>query len=211
MTALRLALADDQALVRRGLVAMLDADPRFEVVIEAQDGQELLEHLLERPVDLVLCDIRMPVLDGLGFVQRLRAGANPLPVILLTTFDDGDVMERAIRAGANGYLLKDADPEELADAILKVRDGEKVWAPQPLARVREHVNLPPPESPTESFDDRERALLRLMAAGLSNREIGERLHLAEGTVKNRVSVILGKLQARDRTQAVLKAITNGLI
>ncbi|MDX1572223.1 MAG: response regulator transcription factor [Xanthomonadales bacterium] len=211
MKAVRLAVADDQPLVRRGLVSMLNADDRFEVVVEAGDGEALMEALLESPVDLVLCDIRMPRLDGIEFVNRLRRGANPLPVILLTTFDDEGQLARAVKAGANGYLLKDAEPEELADAILRVHGGEKVLAPQPTAGLRDHSSLPPPQAPLGEIDERERALLRLMAAGLSNREIGERLHLAEGTVKNRVSVILSKLDARDRTQAVLKAITGGLI
>lgn len=211
MARLRLALADDQALVRRGLVSMLNADERFEVVIEAADGEALLGALLDTPVELVLCDIRMPRLDGIELVTRLRRGANPLPVILLTTFNDEALLAGAVKAGANGYLLKDAEPEELAEAILRVHAGEKILSPQPTAGLRNHASLPPAQAPIEDLDDRECALLRLMAAGMSNREIGERMHLAEGTVKNRVSVILGKLDARDRTQAVLKAITCGLI
>lgn len=211
MKPLRLGLADDQALVRRGLCAVLEADPRFEVLIEAPDGEALLAALLDTPVDLLLCDIRMPRLDGIGLVDRLRRGANALPVILLTTFDEPGLLQRAVQAGANGYLLKDAEPEELAGAILRVMAGEKALVPQPLARVRGNAHLPPAQAPLEAVDAREVAMLRLMAAGLSNREIAERLHLAEGTVKNRVSVLLAKLDARDRTQAVLKAITGGLI
>jgi DNA-binding NarL/FixJ family response regulator len=208
---IRIALADDQALIRNGLKAFLDAQPGYEVVLEASDGAALLEKLMHTQVDIVLCDIRMPGTDGIEVVRRLRQGANRLPVLLLTTFADEELLRRATRAGANGYVLKDIEPKELFAAIAAIMNGETILDPQSLSRVRGHHDLPAPETLVAELDERERAVLRLMSAGLSNQQIAERLHKAEGTIKNRVSVILQKLNARDRTQAVLKAITNGLI
>lgn len=207
----RIGLVDDQALVRKGLKAILDAQPDHEVVFEAPDGAEALKQLFEHEVDVLLCDIRMPVMDGIEVVRRLRQGANRLPVLLLTTFADDELLLRATRAGANGYVLKDIEPEDLFATIAAILEGSTVLDPQSLARVRGHGALPEPETLLHELDDKDRAVLRLMSAGLSNRQIAEQLHKAEGTIKNRVSVILQKLNARDRTQAVLKAITNGLI
>jgi DNA-binding NarL/FixJ family response regulator len=208
---MRIALADDQALIRKGLRAVLEGHPGHEVCLEAEDGESLLAGLMHTDVDLVLCDIRMPGTGGIEVVERLRRGANRLPVLLLTTFADEQLLARATRAGANGYVLKDIEPEELFAAMAAVLEGQIYLDPQALRAVRGHQALPEPEAPVEPLDERERAVLRLMSAGLSNRQIAERLHKAEGTIKNRVSVILQKLNARDRTQAVLKAITNGLI
>lgn len=208
---LRIALADDQALIRKGLRAILDAHDGYEVVLEANDGHVLLEGLMETDVDIVLCDIRMPELDGIEVVRRLRQGANRLPVLLLTTFEDEELLIRATRAGANGYVLKDIEPEDLFATVTAILEGKTVLNPQSLNRVRGHQSLPQPEVMLAELDERERAVLRLMSAGLSNQQIADRLHKAEGTIRNRVSVILHKLNARDRTQAVLKAITNGVI
>jgi len=207
----RIALADDQALIRKGLKAVLDGQPGLEVCLEAEDGESLLEGLMVAEADIVLCDIRMPRLDGIGVVERLRRGANRLPVLLLTTFAEDELLARATRAGANGYVLKDIEPEDLFRAISAVLAGETILDPQALGAVRGHRHLPEPEPLVEVLDEKERVVLKLMSAGLSNRQIAERLHKAEGTIKNRVSVILQKLNARDRTQAVLKAITNGII
>lgn len=212
MTAdLRIGLADDQALVRKGLRAVLDAEQGVSVVLEATNGQNLIEQLMDTPVDVVLCDIRMPVMDGIEFVSTLRRGANRLPVVLLTTFNDEGLLEKGVAAGANGFALKDIEPEELLQIILGVANGEKFLSPQPTNSLRSNRNLPEPDELLEPLDTMDLAVLRLMAAGLSNREIAIRLHRAEGTIKNRVSIILYKLQARDRTQAVLKAITCGAI
>ncbi len=208
---IRIALVDDQALIRKGLRAFIDAQSGFQVVLEAGDGEALFGALLETDVDIVLCDIRMPELDGIEVVQRLRRGGNRLPVLLLTTFSDADLLLRATRAGANGYVLKDIEPDDLFAAIRSVLAGHTILDPQSLARVRGHEALPEPEAPLEELDERERTVLRLMSAGMSNDEIARHLHKAEGTIRNRVSVILHKLNARDRTQAVLKAITNGII
>lgn len=209
--AVRIALADDQALIRKGLKAFLDAQPGYEVVLEADDGESLLEQLMSTEADIVLCDIRMPRMDGIEVVRRLRQGANRLPVLLLTTFNEEELLARATQAGASGYVLKDIEPADLFAAIASILDGKTILDPQSLSRVRGHQDLPEPEMLIAELDERERAVLRLMSAGLSNQQIAQRLHKAEGTIKNRVSVILHKLNARDRTQAVLKAITNGLI
>lgn len=210
-TDIRLGLVDDQALVRKGLRAILDAEPGLNVSFEAEDGSDALEQLMQQDVDILLCDIRMPVMDGIELVRRLRQGANRLPVLLLTTFEDQELLQQATRVGANGYVLKDIEPADLFATIDAILDGETVLDPQSRRRVRGHDSLPQPERLIIELDGKERAVLRLMSAGLSNQQIAVQLHKAEGTIKNRVSVILHKLNARDRTQAVLKAITNGII
>ncbi|MEM7705000.1 MAG: response regulator transcription factor [Pseudomonadota bacterium] len=210
-TAVRVGLVDDQALVRKGLRAILDAHSGLTVAFEAEDGAVALEQLMQVEVDILLCDIRMPVVDGIEVVERLRQGANRLPVLLLTTFEDEELLLKATRAGANGYVLKDIEPAELFTTIDAILDGATVLDPQSRQRARGHDSLPQPETLLAELDEKERAVLRLMSAGLSNQQIAEQLHKAEGTIKNRVSVILQKLNARDRTQAVLKAITNGII
>jgi DNA-binding NarL/FixJ family response regulator len=203
---LRIALADDQALVREGLKALLK-DLGIEIVVEAADGEALLTALDGAEVDVVVSDIRMPGLDGIGLVGRLREAGSALPVILLTTFDETDLMLRAVEAGAQGFLLKDASPEDLKDAIERAARGEGWLAPVSTDPVRERFAYRDSSPPQETFSEREVSILRLMAGGYSNKEIARSLFLAEGTVKNYVSDILAKLDTRDRTRAVLKAIT----
>ncbi|HRQ64925.1 MAG TPA: response regulator transcription factor [Xanthomonadaceae bacterium] len=203
---LRIALADDQALVREGLKALLQG-LGIEIVVEAPDGEALLKALDGAEVDVVVSDIRMPGLDGIGLVGRLRAAGSVLPVILLTTFDETDLMLRAVEAGAQGFLLKDASPEDLRDAIERAARGEGWLAPVSTDPVRERFAYRDSSPPHETFSEREVSILRLMAGGYSNKEIARSLFLAEGTVKNYVSDILAKLDSRDRTRAVLKAIT----
>ena len=134
----RVGLVDDQALVRKGLKAILDAEPDYEVAFEASDGQEALEQCLNHDIDILLCDIRMPVMDGIEVVRRLRQGANRLPVLLLTTFSDDEFLVRATRAGANGFVLKDIEPSDLFATIRSILDGSTVLDPQSLSRVRGH-------------------------------------------------------------------------
>ena len=203
---LRIALADDQALVREGLKALLGA-LGIEVAVEAEDGQSLLEALAEREVDVVVSDVRMPGLDGIALTRALRAAGRNLPVVLLTTFDDSETMLAAVEAGAQAFLLKDASPEDLYDAIRRAHRGEGWLAPVATDPVRERFAYRDTAPPEGSFGEREVSILRLMAGGYSNKEIARSLHLAEGTVKNYVSEILAKLGTRDRTRAVLKAIT----
>jgi DNA-binding NarL/FixJ family response regulator len=207
---LRVALADDQALVRAGLRALLQQQG-IVVVLEAEDGADLLSGLLEHPVDVVLSDIRMPGTDGIEALLRLRQRGDATPVLLLTTFDDSDLLLRATDAGAQGFLLKDAAPEDLRDAIMRVAAGETLLQPVSTDPVRARFRFRDENAPTETFSTREVAILRLLAGGYSNKEIARSLFLAEGTVKNYVSAILDKLGTRDRTRAVLKAITLRII
>lgn len=208
---LRLALADDQALVRSGLKALLAGFASLEVVLEADDGQALLDALADTRVDVVLSDIRMPGLDGFGLVRALRGRGDATPVVLLTTFDDSSLPLRAAEAGAQGFLLKDASPEDLLEAITRVAGGETLLAPVPTDPVRARYAYRDQAAPTDTFSEREVSILRLLAGGYSNREIAKAVFLSEGTVKNYVSDILDKLGTRDRTRAVLKAITLRII
>ena len=208
----RVALADDQALVRKGLTALLASlGSGIEVAFEAEDGGRLIELLRDTSVDVVLSDIRMPGVDGIEFIRRLRAAGDRTPVILLTTFDDSELLLRAVDAGAQGFLLKDASPEDLRDAIVAVARGESLLQPVSTDPVRERYAYRDSNPPSDTFSEREVAILRLIAGGYSNKEIARTQFLAEGTVKNYVSEILEKLGTRDRTRAVLKAITLRLI
>lgn len=205
--AIRIALADDQALVRAGLKALLEGFGDLRVVIEADDGEALLAALAAQPVDVVLSDIRMPGCSGIDALCRLRERGDATPLILLTTFDDGDLLLQAAAAGAQGFLLKDAAPEDLRDAIVAVVRGDSLLQPVTTDPVRARYAYHAQEAPKANFSEREVAVLRLLAGGYSNKEIARSLFLAEGTVKNYVSDILDKLGTRDRTRAVLKAIT----
>jgi DNA-binding NarL/FixJ family response regulator len=208
---IRLALADDQALVRRGLTALLAGFAQLAIAVECEDGDALLAALVATPVDVVLSDIRMPGADGFAVVERLRARGDATPVILLTTFDEPEAALRAAQVGAQGFLLKDASPEDLLEAIVRVARGETLLAPVPTDPVRARYAFRDTVPPTDTFNDREIAILRLLAGGYSNREIAKAVFLSEGTVKNYVSEILDKLGTRDRTRAVLKAITLRII
>ncbi|MFC3552464.1 response regulator [Lysobacter cavernae] len=203
---IRIALADDQAIVRAGLRALLERQG-VDVVIEADDGEPLLAQLATTPVDAVLSDVRMPGVDGIELVRRLRDRGDATPVLLLTTFDDSELLLRAAAAGAQGFLLKDAAPEDLREAIARVAAGETLLQPVSTEPVRARYRYHADDAPTERFSPREVAILRLLAGGYSNKEIARAMFLAEGTVKNYVSAILDKLGTRDRTRAVLKAIT----
>jgi DNA-binding NarL/FixJ family response regulator len=208
---LRVALADDQALVRGGLRALLSGFADLEVRVEAQDGAALLAAIADTPVDIILSDIRMPGLDGFGLLAALRAAGDATPVILLTTFDEPDLALRAAAEGARGFLLKDASPEDLLEAIARVARGESLLAPVATDPVRARYAYHERSEPTDRFSEREIAILRLLAGGYSNKEIARAVFLSEGSVKNYVSDILDKLDTRDRTRAVLKAITLRII
>lgn len=214
----RIALCDDQALVLRGLSSLLD-DLGFEIALESTDAERLLAALPQRPVDVVVSDIRMPGLGGIGLIRSLRERGDATPVILLTTFDDPDLMMQAVEAGAQGFLLKDASPEDLHNAIRRVAAGETLLQPVSLGPVRAAwradagmgAGAVAGASDGVRLTERERSILRLVAGGYSNKEIGRSLHLSEGTVKNYISELLVKLDCRDRTHAVLKAITQRLL
>jgi DNA-binding NarL/FixJ family response regulator len=208
---IRLALADDQALVRMGLKALLGSFNHLQVVIEAENGEQLLQALSSNEIDVILSDIRMPGMDGFGLLGKLREQDIQIPVILLTTFDEPDFPLQAAATGAQGFLLKDASPEDLVDAIERVAKGETLFAPVSTSPVRARFAYRDVQEPTDTFNDREISILRLLAGGYSNKEIAKAIFLSEGTVKNYVSDILDKLGTRDRTRAVLKAITLKII
>lgn len=203
---LRIALADDQALVREGIKALL-RDFGIEVVLEASDGEGILQRPAGVALDVIVSDVRMPGLDGVALTRALRERGDATPVVLLTTFDDSELLLAAVQAGAQAFLLKDASPEDLRDAIRSAANGENWLAPVSTDPVRERFAFRDTAPPQSSFSEREVSILRLMAGGYSNKEIAKSLFLAEGTVKNYVSDILNKLGTRDRTRAVLKAIT----
>jgi len=209
--AIRIALVDDQALVLKGLSALLHGFGGIEVALEAGDGGQLLGALAQRPVDVIVSDIRMPGIGGIELIGRLREAGDATPVILLTTFDDSELMLAAVDAGAQGFLLKDASPEDLAEAIARVAGGDTLLQPVSLGPVRALRRAEAHLGPRLHLTERETSILRLVAGGYSNKEIGRTLHLSEGTVKNYISDILVKLDCRDRTHAVLKAITLRLL
>jgi DNA-binding NarL/FixJ family response regulator len=207
----RLALVDDQALVLKGLAALLGEFADLEISLESLDAKLLLDALDKRPVDVIVSDIRMPGLDGIGLIHALRERGDATPVILLTTFDDSELLLRAVEAGAQGFLLKDASPEDLHAAIRRVAAGETLLQPVSLGAVRARWQDEAEGSVPARLTPREADILRLVAGGYSNKEIGRSLHLSEGTVKNYISALLVKLDCRDRTHAVLKAITQRLL
>ena len=212
---IRVLLVDDQTLVRQGVRSLLALADGIEVVAEASDGKQAVEVIPQLNPDVVLMDMRMPVMSGLEALQALaRLGQLP-PTIILTTFDDDQWVLAGIKAGAKGYLLKDVSLEQLVDAIQTVAAGGSLMQPamtQRLLSGLEHmrndfVSLDRPDPLTE----RETEILRLMAGGFSNKEIANSLGVAEGTIKNHVSNILSKLGVRDRTRAVLKAFELQLV
>ena len=207
---LRIALADDQALVRAGLRALLEQQG-ITIAFEADDGAQLLDRLATTPVDVILSDIRMPGVDGIEALRQLRERGDATPVLLLTTFDEPELPLQAAAAGAQGFLLKDAAPGDLREAIEQVAAGQVLLQPVSTDPIRSRYRYHADDAPRERFTAREVAILRLLAGGYSNREIARAMFLAEGTVKNYVSAILDKLDTRDRTRAVLTAITRRVI
>jgi DNA-binding NarL/FixJ family response regulator len=212
---IRLVLADDHALVRQGLRSLLDLTPDLRVVGEASDGEEALRKVTELNPDVVLMDVRMPRMTGLEALRELRRRDASRRVVLLTTFDEDAAIIEALRAGVQGFLLKDVSMEELADAIRRVASGETLLPPGVAERVARGVAELPRDFPhadlPEGLTRREVEVLRLIARGLSNREIAQALGTAEGTVKNQTSSILSKLGVRDRTRAVLRAMELGCL
>jgi len=217
MNRIKILLVDDQPLFREGLCTLLSVHPDFEVVGEAANGAEAIRLARSLVPLVVLMDLQMPVLDGVAATRRLHEEQPNCRVIVLTTFDDDELVFDGLRAGAVGYLLKDAPSEKLAEAIRVAARGETFLQPSVAAKVvaefarlsRKTVTTANPV--IEPLSEREIEILRLIAQGASNREIAGTLFLAEGTVKNHVTSILGKLEARDRTQAALKAKDCGLV
>ena len=204
---LRIALADDQALVRHGLKALLETLGGIKVVVEADSGDGLVDALATHEVDAVLADIRMPGLSGVGALKELRRQGNLVPVILLTTFDDPVALKEGISSGASGYLLKDAQPETLKRVLEAAVRGQRIFQPGPMTAIGKQTE----QRAAAGLTAQETAILRLVAGGYSNKEIARFLNIAVGTVKNHLSDMLRKLDARDRTHAVLKALAGHLI
>lgn len=208
---IRVCVVENETLVREGLRRVLELDEGLAVAGEARDGVEALELLERVRPDVALLDVRMPRLDGIGVLQALRSEAWAPPCLVLTTFDDADAFLAAVRAGARGYLLKDATSEELGQAIRCVAAGGSWLKPSLTENVLRALRENRPAEVDGKLTGREVEVLRLLAGGYSNREIGSALRVSERTVKNHVSSILGKLWVRDRTRAVLKAIAQRLI
>jgi DNA-binding NarL/FixJ family response regulator len=212
---IKVLLVDDQALVRSGFRMILEAREDLEVVGEAEDGRQAVELAARTSPDVVLMDVRMPELDGIEATARILAERPETRVLILTTFDLDEYVARAIRAGASGFLLKDVRPTQLVDAIRVVAGGDALLAPTVTRRLLERFasglgddRIPPS---LDRLTERELEILRLVAEGLSNAEIAERLVVGESTVKTHVSSVLRKLQLRDRVQAVIAAYDAGLV
>ncbi len=216
MKTIRVLLVDDQSLFREGLNTLLSIYPDIDIVGEAANGQEAVEQVQMLNPDVVLMDLRMPVLDGVLATRRLKENHPDSRVIILTTFDDDETVFDGLRAGAVGYLLKDVSSEKLVEAIRTTARGESFLQPRIAAKlVAEFTRMDKTpvknQSLVEPLSDRELEILMLVSQGASNKEIGSELFIAEGTVKNHVTSILGKLGVRDRTQAALKGRELGLI
>ncbi len=213
---IRVVIADDQGMVRSGFSVLLNAQPDIEVIAEAVNGREAVTHARALHHDVVLMDVRMPVMDGLAATREITAMSQAPKVLVLTTFDLDDYVYEALRSGASGFLLKDASARELADAVRLVAAGDALLAPGITRRlIAEFARMGAPRTPSrrqvEGLTDRESEVLALVARGLSNAEIADRLVVAEQTIKTHVSRILMKLGLRDRTQAVVLAYETGLV
>ena len=222
MTKIRVLLADDQDIIRTGLTIILNHQADIEVVGQAADGVEAVELAKQLQPDVILMDIKMPRLNGIQATRQIMAALPKTQIIILTTYDTDDWVFDGIRAGAVGYLLKDTSGDNLAEAVRGALRGESQMDPtvaRKVLREFQHVTAAnkvvtppaPEEEPLEKLTDREEEILKLLAAGLSNKEIAQQLSLSEGTVKNHISAILAKLHANDRTQAVLTALKRGLV
>jgi DNA-binding NarL/FixJ family response regulator len=216
MNRIRVFLADDQELVRSGFRMLIEAEDDLVVVGEAADGLAALQYLTATPADVVLMDIRMPVMDGVEATRQIIA-RDLARVLVLTTFDLDEYVFSALKAGASGFMLKDAKPADLLNAIRSVAAGEAVMAPSATRRLLDHVIPTLPTSPEgndprlEILTDREREVLVEIAAGATNAEIAAKLYMAEGTVKTHIGRLLAKLEARDRVGLVLIAYETGLV
>jgi DNA-binding NarL/FixJ family response regulator len=213
---IRVVIADDQGMVRSGFTVLLNAQDDIEVIAEAVNGQEAVAHASGLRPDVILMDVRMPVLDGLQATRQITALPEPPKILILTTFDLDDYVYEALRAGASGFLLKDASARELADAVRLVAAGDALLAPGITRRlIAEFARMGAPRGPSrkqlDGLTERESEVLALVARGMSNSEIAGHLVVAEQTIKTHVSRILMKLGLRDRTQAVVLAYETGLV
>jgi DNA-binding NarL/FixJ family response regulator len=209
---IRVLICDDQTVVRDGLEAILSTDDEIEVVGVARNGQEAVDLAGERQPDVALMDLKMPVLNGAQATERIRRRWPNVRVLVLTTYADDAWVLDAVRAGASGYLLKDTRREHLVAAIKGTAEGKTFIDPSVAGKLLAQVAAPPPSlPPAEGLTERELAVLQLICRGYSNPDIAERLHLAQGTVRNYVSALLQKLGVEDRTQAAVVAYQRGLV
>jgi DNA-binding NarL/FixJ family response regulator len=218
MKKIRLMLVDDQSLFREALRTLLALQPDFEIAGEAENGERAVALAQSCKPDVILMDLRMPVMNGVEATRRVRATLPSACVVVLTTFEEDEEVFAALRAGAVGYLLKACSAEKLCDAVRAAARGTSVMEPSVAARMMAELSRLSGSEPkravqplAESLSERELAVLKLLAAGCSNKEIGSRLNIAEGTVKNHMTNVLGKLGVLDRTQAALKARELGIL
>lgn len=211
MDRIRVLIADDHAMVRQGLRTFLELHDDLEVVGEAIDGEEALALAAQTMPDVILLDVQMPRRDGLGVLAELVKQHLPCKVVFLTSFLNPDVALQAVQAGASGFLTKDVDPNALAEAIRKVQQGEPQLHPEVTKRLIARATRGATPEPKDLLTERETEILRLIASGLSNREIGQKLFISEKTVKTHISSILDKLGLHDRTQAALYAVREKIV
>ncbi|MEH2160507.1 MAG: response regulator transcription factor [Nostoc sp.] len=203
-TTIRVLIVDDHAIVRKGLATIIDSDPEMTVIAQAEDGQQAINLFREHQPDITLMDLRMPKMAGVEAILEICAEFKQARIAVLTTYDGDEDIYRGLHAGAHGYLLKDAKPGELLNAIRAIHSGQKYILPEVGAKLLQRMINP-------ELSGRELEVLRLMAQGMSNQEIGAALSIGESTVKSHVNRILSKLGVSDRTQAVIVAVKRGLV
>jgi two-component system, NarL family, response regulator len=202
-TAIRVLIADDHSIVRQGLATIIDRDPEMTVIAQAENGQQAIDLFREHYPDVTLMDLRMPQIGGVEAITAICAEFKQARIVVLTTYDGDEDIYRGLQAGAQGYLLKDAKPNELLNAIRMVHSGQKYVPPNVGAKLAQRMSNP-------ELSERELEVLRSMAKGMSNQEIGAVLNIGESTVKSHVNRILSKLGVNDRTQAVIISVKRGI-
>lgn len=205
---IKVGLVDDQQLVREGIAGLLSLSGTVSILWQAVNGADALEKLQQISVDIILTDIRMPIMDGIELTQAVRKAGITTPILMLTTFDDSELFIQSLKAGANGFLLKDVSLEKLLSSLETITAGGFLAEPIMLKDAHHNFSI---KSFKITLTEKEKTILRLLAGGFSNKEISNAVFLAEGTVRNYISTIFEKLDCRDRTQAVLKAINAGLV
>ncbi|MEH1835521.1 MAG: response regulator transcription factor [Nostoc sp.] len=203
-TTIRVLIVDDHPIVRKGLVTIINRDPEMTAIAQAEDGQQAIDAFREYQPDVTLMDLRMPKMGGVEAIMAIRAEFKQARIAVLTTYDSDEDIYRGLQAGAQGYLLKDAKPGELLNAIRAIHNGQKYIPPEVGAKLLQRMSNP-------ELSERELEVLRLMAQGMGNQEIGTALSIGESTVKSHVNRILSKLGVSDRTQAVITAVKRGIV
>ncbi len=203
-TTIRVLIADDHAIFRQGLATIINRDPDMSVIAQAENGEQAIALFGEHQPDVTLMDLRMPEVEGVAAISAIRATAKSARIIVLTTYDSDEDIYRGLQAGAKGYLLKETEPDELLNAIRTVHRGQQYIPPDVGAKLVQRLSNP-------ELSERELAVLRSMAQGMSNADIAAALSIGEGTVKSHVNRILNKLDVSDRTQAVIVAVKRGIV